>query len=181
VRPVHQKSTCLTQLKSGPHVVQRESRYRIACRRVCWILSACGLLAASLQFQRLLHDPGIALNSRTTTLQKCAVVPRRARRKGSYTFVSLNLRLEIDKEEKKMQVLHSAQFGLPTASCNHVRTVQQCDGWMCCCGFCRDWFNSTTDGCVAAASAEIGILVPNIQRQHRTMHIYTDVLPYALC
>ena len=28
---------------------------------------------------------------------------------------------------------------------------------------------------------EIGILWPNNQRQHRTLHIQKDVLPYALC
>ena len=153
--------------------MQRESRYRIAYRRACWVVSACGLLAASLQFQRLLQDPGIALNSRTTTLQKCAVVPRRARRKGSYTFVSLNFRLEIDKEMKKMQVLHSPQFGLPTVSCNHVRTVQQCDGWMCCCGFCRDWhfsaehpaptsYHAHLHGC--AALRIVLVTVPHVSR-----------------
>ena len=30
-------------------------------------------------------------------------------------------------------------------------------------------------------SAEIGILLPINQRQHRTSHIQKDVLPYALC
>ena len=28
---------------------------------------------------------------------------------------------------------------------------------------------------------EIGILLPNNQRQHRTLHIRKDVLPYAFC
>ena len=28
---------------------------------------------------------------------------------------------------------------------------------------------------------EIGILLPNNQRQHRTLNIQKDVLPYALC
>ena len=28
---------------------------------------------------------------------------------------------------------------------------------------------------------EIGISLPNNQRQHRTLHIQKDVLPYALC
>jgi len=28
---------------------------------------------------------------------------------------------------------------------------------------------------------EIGILLPNNQRQHRTLPIQKDVLPYALC
>jgi len=27
----------------------------------------------------------------------------------------------------------------------------------------------------------IGVLLPNYQRQHRTLHIQKDVLPYALC
>ena len=30
-------------------------------------------------------------------------------------------------------------------------------------------------------SRDIGILLPNNQRQHRTLHIQKDVLPYALC
>ena len=29
--------------------------------------------------------------------------------------------------------------------------------------------------------SEIGNLLPNNQRQHRTLHIQKDVLPYALC
>ena len=33
----------------------------------------------------------------------------------------------------------------------------------------------------AATAREIGILLPNNQRQHRTLHIQEDVLPYALC
>ena len=32
-----------------------------------------------------------------------------------------------------------------------------------------------------ATVREIGILWPNTQRQHRTLHIQKDVLPYALC
>jgi len=28
---------------------------------------------------------------------------------------------------------------------------------------------------------EVGILLPNNQRQHRTLHVPKDVLPYALC
>jgi len=28
---------------------------------------------------------------------------------------------------------------------------------------------------------EMGISLPNSQRQHRTLHIQKDVLPYALC
>jgi hypothetical protein len=28
---------------------------------------------------------------------------------------------------------------------------------------------------------EIGVLLLNNQRQHRTMHIQKDVLPYAVC
>ena len=34
---------------------------------------------------------------------------------------------------------------------------------------------------VGQLSAEIGILLPNNQRQHSTLHIQEDVLPYALC
>ena len=33
----------------------------------------------------------------------------------------------------------------------------------------------------AIQSGEIGILLPNNQRQHRTLHIQKDVLPYVLC
>ena len=35
--------------------------------------------------------------------------------------------------------------------------------------------------CLFLLWKEIGILLPNNQRQHRTLHIQTDVLPYALC
>ena len=49
-----------------------------------------------------LYQTSTALNLRKTTLQKCAVVPRRARIEGSYIVASLNSRLEIniDEEEK---------------------------------------------------------------------------------
>ena len=32
-----------------------------------------------------------------------------------------------------------------------------------------------------SCTEEIGVLLPNNQRQHRTLHIHKDVLPYALC
>ena len=32
-----------------------------------------------------------------------------------------------------------------------------------------------------APAQRFGILFPNNQRQHRTLHIQEDVLPYALC
>jgi len=35
---------------------------------------------------------------------------------------------------------------------------------------------TTTEVC-----SEIDILLPDNQRQHRTLHIQKDVLPYALC
>jgi len=35
--------------------------------------------------------------------------------------------------------------------------------------------------CNDSAHIEIGILLPNSQLQHRTLHIQKDVLPYALC
>ena len=34
---------------------------------------------------------------------------------------------------------------------------------------------------LALHSRGIGISLPNNQRQHRTLHIQEDVLPYALC
>jgi len=34
---------------------------------------------------------------------------------------------------------------------------------------------------LVGTSEEIGIFWPNNQRQHRTLHIQKDVLPYALC
>ena len=44
---------------------------------------------------------------------------------------------------------------------------------------------ATTDSACSTplqhAPREIGILLPNNQRQHRTLHIQKDVLPYALC
>ena len=33
----------------------------------------------------------------------------------------------------------------------------------------------------AVTVSEIGVLLPNNQRQHRTLHAQKDVLPYALC
>ena len=33
----------------------------------------------------------------------------------------------------------------------------------------------------ALSLEELGILLPNNQRQHRTWHVQKDVLPYALC
>ena len=30
-------------------------------------------------------------------------------------------------------------------------------------------------------SLDVGVLLPNNQRQHRTLHMQKDVLPYALC
>jgi len=45
-------------------------------------------------------DACTVLELRTTTLQKCEAVPRRARFQGSYC-VSLNSRLEINKEKEK--------------------------------------------------------------------------------
>ena len=41
-----------------------------------------------------------SLYSRTITSHKCAAVPRRARIEGSYTFASLNSRLETNEEEE---------------------------------------------------------------------------------
>ena len=43
---------------------------------------------------------GTVLNSGTTTLQKCAVVPKRARIYGAKTFVSLNSRLRCNREKE---------------------------------------------------------------------------------
>ena len=42
-----------------------------------------------------------SLDLGTTTVQKCAVLPRRARIEGSETFVSLNSRLKRNKEQKE--------------------------------------------------------------------------------
>ena len=44
----------------------------------------------------------ICTDLRTSTSQKCEVVLRRSRISGSQKFVSLNSRLESDKEEKKV-------------------------------------------------------------------------------
>jgi len=51
--------------------------------------------------------PEIALND-TTALHKCAAVPRRARIQGSYTFASLNSRLDSNREEKDIARLDDA-------------------------------------------------------------------------
>ena len=45
---------------------------------------------------------GTDLDLRTTTSQNCEAVPRRARIQGSWTFVSLNYRLESNREEEKI-------------------------------------------------------------------------------
>jgi len=42
-----------------------------------------------------------AFNLRATTLHKCAAVRRRARTAGAHTLVSLNSRLDSDKEEEE--------------------------------------------------------------------------------
>jgi len=34
--------------------------------------------------------------------------------------------------------------------------------------------------CSCEGGRKIGVLLPNNQRQHRTLHIQKDVLPYAL-
>jgi len=34
---------------------------------------------------------------------------------------------------------------------------------------------------LSQGASEIGIFLPNNHRQHRTLHIHMDVLPYALC
>ena len=43
----------------------------------------------------------VTINSKTTTSQKCEAVPRRVRMQGSYTFASLNSRLESNREEEE--------------------------------------------------------------------------------
>ena len=47
---------------------------------------------------------GTVLNSRTTTSQQCAAVPRRARFEGSWTLVSLNSRLASSKEKEEDRI-----------------------------------------------------------------------------
>ena len=47
---------------------------------------------------------------RTTTSQKCAAVPRRARIEGSKTFVSPNSRLDSNKEEEEEEDGHLRAF-----------------------------------------------------------------------
>ena len=44
--------------------------------------------------------------SGSTTSQKCEVVPRPARTKGSQTFVSLDSRLESNEEEQEEEAPH---------------------------------------------------------------------------
>ena len=44
---------------------------------------------------------GTVFNLKTTTAQKCAAVPRRARIQGSSTLVSRNFRLESNEEEEE--------------------------------------------------------------------------------
>jgi len=48
-----------------------------------------------------------------------------------------------------------------------------------------DWYNLDSQAFkirpFLVSSREIGILLPNSQRQHRTLHIQKDVLQKALC
>ena len=45
----------------------------------------------------------------------------------------------------------------------------------------RLYLPAVPPGNLPAGVAEIGIVLPNNQRQHHTVHIQKDVLPYALC
>ena len=49
---------------------------------------------------------GIGCHLRATSLQKCAAFPMRARTQGSQTFVSLNPRLESNKEQEEEVSFH---------------------------------------------------------------------------
>ena len=46
-----------------------------------------------------------------------------------------------------------------------------------------DWWDETlvASTYLSREYRDIGILLPDNQRQHRTVHIQKDVLPYALC
>ena len=46
---------------------------------------------------------------------------------------------------------------------------------------CADERARAGGGRLVAVGSEIGILLPNNQRKHRTLHIQEDVLPHALC
>jgi len=50
------------------------------------------------------EEDGTVLKLRTTTSQKCAAIPRRARIQGSWTCVSLNSRLESNKERRRRKM-----------------------------------------------------------------------------
>ena len=52
---------------------------------------------------------GVPARLGKATLQKCAAVPKRARIQGSLTFVSLNARLESNKEKKRIH-FHARPF-----------------------------------------------------------------------
>ena len=87
--------------------------------------------------------------------------------KAHRLFVSLNSRLESNKEEKR-------NFGAADRAevvGDHVPHAP------------RLVLLQLPDDRAAAniARSETGILLPNNQRQHRTLHIQKDVLPYAWC
>ena len=65
--------------------------------------------------------PGV--NSRTTTWQKCDAVPRRARIYGSYDGVSLNSRLQSNKEEEVEEGIAGLEVR-PAAVCGEVPSCQ---------------------------------------------------------
>ena len=69
----------------------------------------------------LVHVPP---SFRATALQKCAVVPRRARVSGAQTFVSVNSRLESEKTTRR--VPFSLCFS-PPPLCRHMTAFEPVD------------------------------------------------------
>ena len=58
----------------------------------------------------------VVLDLTTTTLQKCEAVQRRARIQGSYTFASLNFRLENSNEEEVECTIRTSSIAQATGA-----------------------------------------------------------------
>ena len=96
-----------SSLLAGPHHPTPDMNRAPCCCNPDEPVHQVGLVSTRINvciahFQtRVMQDKkvGTAFDLGTTTLQKCAALPRRTRIQGSWTYVSLNFRLERTKEE----------------------------------------------------------------------------------
>ena len=80
-----------------------------------------------------------------------------------------------DLNDLKDGVPHLSRWGADTAQPPKHPSIDRCAGLA--------WTTVLASNSVNGLQGlvEIGILLPNNQRQHRTLHIQKDVLPCALC